>query len=638
MSNVNIIEIEEDKNLQEGTPDYSNLMTEEQKRRGQYYSQCYLTRRGEVDAKYKNEWDYLQMQYECQRTPDAEDEDYPNSFIPLTTPTVEGQVASMMESDIDFRHVTNNPGHETYMSKLDAASELYRRKNNFKQHFKDFARGYDLLGNAFVTISWEKTRNGAKKGLSGIPRISIPNVLSVLVDGRIKDYKDLQYAEYIIHEIGYQTVAWARQEFGDDYANALSTESNRQEGYDPDQSADDSHTFMLLHVWTRTNKNNNLQLIRMDSNGLIFKESDPKKPYYENVDNEYPFGMARMMPKLGCFYGFGDGAILKPMQECVNKLADELELAARFSAQGRTYVDKKAHMAPSQITSDPSKIILCDDPNQNIFVTEGKGVNNIIFNMISFLLRESQRATRFHDAMTGNQQGTSATATQINTQLAQGNVGIKDKKADLSDVMGWADMYALKLCLQYWKTPFWSSLGRDSSEWIDPEGMKNVPDTVPATKNTFDKILKDIDEKKIENVPSVPYFETAKKESGEIIKNALDFSTKVIIGESVPKGAIPLYNMILGLGQMKVMDKDGKIVPLVTAKRLEELIEELIGIKLKTQSEEREQKANMSPFNTTIANQINPVGDNNTVQVPTVNQGLQQNVPQMPNNDSRKVS
>jgi hypothetical protein len=294
-------------------------------------------------------------------------------------------------------------------------------------------------------------------------------------------------------------------------------------------------------------------------------------------------------------------------------------------------------MEGSQITSDPSKIILCKQPRDNILIAPSGGINPVVQNMIEFLLREAQKATRFHEAMTGNQQGTSATATQINTQLAQGNVGIKDKKADIAETMAWADMYALKLCLQYWKSPFWSSLGRDSSVWIDTKDMNQVDAVVPMTKDTFDKILKGVEERKIENTPNISYFETAKNAKGDIIKTALEFSTKVIIGESIPKGAIPLYNMILGLGQMKVMDKDGTLKPLVTAKRLEELIEELIGIKLKTESEEREQKNAMSPFNTTIANQINPVGNNDTVQVPTANQGLQQNVPQMPNNDSRKV-
>jgi hypothetical protein len=194
--------IEEEKKFQNGNPDYTKLMTDEQRARGDYYSYEYFLRRGEVDAKYKEDWDYLQKLYECRRDPVADDPDAPCSFIPLLTPTVEGQIASMMESNIDFRHVTNNPGHQNYMPILDAASNYYRNKNKFKQHFKDFARYYDLLGNCWVTITWEKSYSKRDTEPGGCPRISVPPILSVLVDGKIKDYKDLQYAEYIIHEIG----------------------------------------------------------------------------------------------------------------------------------------------------------------------------------------------------------------------------------------------------------------------------------------------------------------------------------------------------------------------------------------------------------------------------------------------------
>jgi hypothetical protein len=372
----------------------------------------------------------------------------------------------------------------------------------------------------------------------------------------------------------------------------------------------------------------------------VFEESDSSKPYYENVDNEYPFGIARMMPQLGCFYGFGDGKILMPMQETVNKLVDELELAARFSAQARTYIDPMAKVNTSEITSNPADLIYCKSPRENILTVPAPGVNSVIFNMIEFLLREAQKATRFHESMTGNQQGASATATQINSQLSQGSVGIKDKKSDISKVMGWADMYALNLCIEKWDKPFWAQLSSGYAEWIDMESLASVNATVPMTAKTSKMVTDSFRGMDISGMDmDIPNYEDAKDEDGEPIVDGINFTTEVIMGESIPKGATDMYNIWLGLSQMTVLNASGQPEPFVTPDRLRQAFEELLGTKLKTDKEEIKQSMPSSQMNAQGLNQMNPIGNGGTVQVPTATpSNLQQTVPQMPQGDSRKVS
>lgn len=635
------IEIYEDNNEQEGgSVDYSHLMTEEQIRRGEYYSQQYRIRRGEIDTQYKQEWDRLWKLYECERAATEDDPDFPNSFVPIITPTVEGQVASMTEADIDFRHVTNNPGHQSYMKTLDAISEFYRKKSRYKLNFKDFARSYNVIGNAWITLSWKKC-NSNEKGPGGYPKITIPNPLSVLPDGKIKDVKDIQDAEYIIHEIGFQPISWARKEYGDEYADAIISGFNRYESDDAEPSYDDTNTFMLLNVWTRSNEQGNLQLIQMDANGLILYESDPDSPYYKYVNNEYPFGIARMIPSLGSFYGKGDGHILRRMQETINNLTDELELAARFSAQSRIFVDPAGKMAPEQITSDPSDPVICIDPRNNIFISPSAGINPVVQTMIEYLLRESQKATRFHESMTGNQKGTSATATQINTQLAQGTVGIKDKKNDIADVMSWADMYAINLCIERWDKGFWANVSNDYSIWIDPEELEKVPATVPVKSSTIGKTIKKMlgGFKGIGDsgtAPKTQAYEQA-KDGKDLITTQLDFSTKVIIGESIPKGRTDMYNILLGLSQMTVMNKDGQPEPLISANRLREAMEDVLGMKLKTEQEENEDVIrDAGQMMQDKLNMLNPIGNEEKIQTPTA-PNLQQTVPQQIDEDNRRV-
>jgi len=626
MSTLVYEEVQEE---QVSSGDWKGLVTDAQYERGQYYSDLYNTRSGEI-SRNKNLWDRLVELYACQRLPDERDPDYPNNFIPLLTPTVEGQVASIIEADIEFTHVTDNPAHRAFMPKYDAASQYFRRKNKFMLHFKDFTRTYDLLGNCWITPCWENSLTNSSNRPNGFPRLIVPPLLSVMVDGRIKDYKDLQYAEYIIHEIGFQTIGWARKQYGDEKANALTVGYNRYDGENPDISVDDSKSFMLLHVWTRNNPQNNLQLIEMDSAGFILRESDSSKPYYKNVDNEYPFYFCRMIPIVGQFYGYGDGQILKPMQECVNNLVDELELAARFSAQSKILVDPKAKMDGDQINSDPSQPAICVDPNGNVRVLQGGGINPVVVTMIEFLLREAQRATRFSDIMTGNQQGSSATATQINSQMLQGSVGINDKKSDIAQTMEWVDRYCLKLCLEKWDKPFWASLGHNYSQYIDPVELGRAPAVVPLTNA---KMNEHLERAKGNSNYRIPTIEEVYDETDELVMSDIDFDTKVIMSSDIPRGKNDQYNILLGLAQMQVLGANGQVQPLITPKRLKELLEQILGFKLQTEGEE------VDEFAGTIAptvSQINPVGAGGTVQTPTaIPSNLMGTVPQTPGGDQR---
>lgn len=628
---MSLIEIDEDKDLQKGNVDYSALMTPHQRKRGDFYSQQYFIRRGEVDDANREEWEELTKMYNCERDPVPDDPDFPCSVMPVLTPTIEGQTASMMESKTDFKHVSNNPAQRVFMRKYDAASSYYRPKSRYQQHMKDFTRGYLLYGTSWVTIGWEPGFSKNKYRPNGHPQIVVPGIGSILVDGSIKDVKDLQYARYIIQEQGNVPISWIRSEYGDKYADAVLAGFNGSGNSDDNEvSYDDTTTTMLLHVWTRTNKYKNLQLIEMDANGLILKQSDASKPYYKFVDNEYPFYAVRMIPRFGQFYGMGDGVILRPIQDTVNKLTDELILAARFSAQPHLFIDPSAKVAEGQVTSNPADIIYAKDPKNNVYPVQGMGLNQVVMQTIQYFMQVAQQATRFSPIMTGNQSGVSATATQINGQLSQGSVGIRDKKTDISTAMEWADMYALKLCLQYWDKPFWASFGEDTSEFLDMESMSQLPTAVPTTAESIDKMMQ---EQTDGGTPTLPdYYETI---DGVIDP---DFETQVIIGEAIPKGGTEMYNILLGLAQIQILNKDtGAVEPLITPAKMRQAMEDILGMKLKTDKEEFDNLK--ETFITQAMGSLNPVGQNgivqNTQSAPPEN--LQATVPQMPSGDSRQV-
>jgi hypothetical protein len=347
----------------------------------------------------------------------------------------------------------------------------------------------------------------------------------------------------------------------------------------------------------------------MDSTGFILRQSDPSKPFYLCVDNEYPFYFARMIPKLGSFYGHGDGKILKYMQNLINQLADEMELAARYNAQTKVFIDaEKADLRLEEFDSDPSHPIVCNNPHQNVFPMPGQGISNVIPTMIQFLLDQAQRATRFSDIMTGTQQGVSATATQISGQLTQGSVGIKDKASDLQNAMAWCDKYCLKLCLEKWDIPFWvSKFGgqADDVEFIDMQEMNKVSPVVPATGA---KIMERLNlKRKNPKAKTVKYDVVKGKPAG-----MLDFDVTVKLAAGFPKGKNDQFNQLTSLLQLTMIDPTtGQPQPFVDIDIARAKMEEIIGFKLSNDSMSTKPQPVMAN-----GGAINPLGASGEVTMP----------------------
>lgn len=621
-----LLEIYEDRNDVQGTSTgFSDLMTPEQTDRGQYYQQQYNMRRGELD-KYKVEWDELQEMAECRRQPYSNDPTAPMSFIPLITPTVEGQVASMTEAEIDFVHYSDNPAHQNFIGMLDASSKYMRKKNQFLRHIKDHSRMYMLLGNAWLTVSWEDCVGRHTQQPSGYPKLTVPPLMSVLVDGKIKDAKDLQHAEYIIQEVAYLPLKLARDVYGDEYAEQISIGQNRLDGKDPDITYDDTKSWTLLLVWTRDNPEKNLQLIEMDVNGLILKESDPSEPYYKYVGNEYPFYFTRMMPQQGKFYGFGDGKILKPMQDTVNKLTDELQLACMHNAQPSLFVDPRSGYDVDEHSQDPSKIKLLENPSQNLYAVQGQGINPVVVTMIEYLLGQAQRATRFSEAMTGQPQAASTTATAIANAMTQGSVGINDKKSDIAAAMRWADMYCLKLCLEKWDSPFWATLSDNVREFINPELMRQAPSATPPTGMNILAMRKKAHEEGREfTADDVPEWESVDGEDGNTAMQDLEFDVEVTLGTPIAQGKNDKFKMLLALMQLNGVDENGLPASVIDFEVVRAELEKLVGFKLG--SKDKKLATNV------LASNANPMAPGNEISMPT---GAQVSLP--PNSQSATMN
>ena len=565
------------------------FMTEEEIKRIDYY----LTKFDEGKADMENnlvEWNEIHLLYKGER--EADYEDAINAYVNVMLPNIEGQVASMTDTNITATCKGKGLSDQKFASTADPIISLIMKESKIKKKVKRSARRYLLLGEAYVMAYWDAD---AFDGF-GIAKLKTPANTKIIVDKNIKDIDDLQEAEYIMVDEGLTSIDWARRKFGEETA-AMITTGNSRPDFDGSRG-DDETSFSMITVWTRNNDAQVLERLQFSYCGVLLsttpkeQRKPPAEPFYTYVFNRYPIFGTGLYPIEDSYHRFGDGKVLKPIQELINKLYDEIVLAIKFSSHGRTYSDPAAMVNPDEFAeSDPSKLILAKNPNDYIKTTMGTGVNQIVFNLLEQLFAKVQEATRFSSLMTGNRTGESMTATQAGIQMQQGNAGIDDKKSDLSGIFSEALSYCLGLCLQFWDTGKALRVAEtEDFQWVDAKQLREIPELVPADTNFIDNWKKGNPKASKEKQPkwmNLKYDddddidETSGKPKSKTATKQLEIDIDISLGEGLPTNKMALYNIVLSLASLQLLDEEtGQPKPLISFNKVRKMIEETLGIKI----------------------------------------------------------
>lgn len=573
----------------DSTVDIDSLMTEEEQKRVAYYIDRYEDSKRKM-AERMVRWELIDKLYKGERQDKSV---YSNNGreINVILPQIEGQVSSLMNNNISGSYKGVGYSDQKFAETCGKVGEFILSQNKMKLIVKKFARRYLKYGTSVLTVNWDEEAFDK----FGIPVFETPRINQVFVDDKIDDVvMDYEKADWIIHEVGAMSIDWARSTFGDDIADAVTVETP-DAGFEFEGSKT-NESFTYLRIWTKNNEKRELELLEVSSNGILLKRKTPNKlPFYTNVFNKYPFFFAGMYHDESDCYYFGDGEILVPYQELINKLLDTIIRAIEFSSMGRTYVDPRSQMNPEDFTlNDPSVPVYARNPHQFIRTERGTGVNDVVFVTMDRMLQEVQKVTRFSSLMTGNRTGEEMTATQAGIQLQQGATGVDDKKSDLSYALGKALTYAIGLCMQYWNSAkaFRIADNENRFEWIDVRQFKNIPEMIPATSDYRQNFRNQNPE------AEAPEFMQATREKAdgttENITKQLEMDIVVNIGEGLPNNKIAMYNLVLSLAQIQLFDETtGQVKPAVGYNKFCEMVESYLGINLMDKGDENERLAQL---------------------------------------------
>lgn len=593
-----------------------DIMTEEEQERASFYAKEY-SRQKQLMKNRSDKWLEIEEAYSNERVSDPVFNNNDDKRINILQPQIEGQVTAMTNSNISGVYRGVGFSDQKFASTASKIGDFILNQNNIRSHVKKFGRRYVKFGTSVLHVEWD---NEALND-TGLPIFTTPKLSTVFVDDKIDDLvMELDKADYIIQEIGKNSLEYLAREFSEDYLPIIQA-SKMQDDFEQEDTTE--NTFMYLKVWTKNNEKRELELIEMTEDGIILKRDgkDNPKPYYKHTFNRYPFFFATLYDNEQDIYGYGDGDFLLPYQKYIDKLMDIILRATSASSLGRTYFDPQSHLDIYTFTEgDPLKPIPCKNPNSTIRTERGQGVSDIVFRVLEIILQQVYNTTRFSPLMTGNNTGENMTATQAGIQLQQGQTGIDDKKKDISYSFGKCLGYAIGLCMEKWDSAIALRIAdnEEKFEWIDARQLAEIPVMIPSSNeytNAFKNKNPDaevpeymqlskeeefevetdnplLDEETgnpiIDEETSEPLKETVTKKETKYVTKELELDIDVTIGEGIPNNKVALYNIMLQLSQIQLLDeKTGALRPIVTYNIFKDIVEETLGIVIK--DEEMEQ-------------------------------------------------
>jgi hypothetical protein len=555
----------------EGKTEYRlSFMTEEETRMVDNFLTKIEQNRSYMDEYYAR-WEKEQEAYAGDQ---PIEENRPNTRVNIINANVEGQVAAIVENNIAVSCRGEGPSDQPFARWAQIGLDWTLRKNHIKRLLERHERRRGLFGAVWFKVYWDPD---AIDGF-GLATITCPPLTSVFVDMKINDPMRLQEAEYIA-EVMLKSKTWAKQEYGDIADHIFYGGSDRSPIFTKEKTTDDEDAFWLVQLWTKTD--GMLRLIEFSEDGVLlydsFKEWDgkrfvekkEKRSFYRR--NMYPYFLTIMYPEEGKLFGFGDGKLLRSLQDMLNDLYDQIRRAAR---PNRIFFDETSEVDLEDLDADDGPVP-CRDPNRTIRIVELGKVNPALWQLIKAVHEETQRVTRFSELMMG-QKTMAKTATEAAIQQQQGNSATDHKKLILEETLTEVCEYLLDLMMENYTGGkfFRIDENKEDYEWVDFRQMLNVPVLIPAGDGFIEEFRRNNPE------TPLPKWQQLKDESGVPVTKSVDLDIEINLGAGLPKNKAFLYQMFLALSKAVIEGKNA-----VTWQEFRKFAKDFLGLPLEENPE-----------------------------------------------------
>jgi hypothetical protein len=475
-----------------------------------------------------------------------EDDNDPGSSTNIVHPNIEGEIASLIDSNISIRVKAVGPSDLPFIDVTRVMLTWCIEQNKMKRKLDVHERRRKKFGTGIFRLLFDYEFQDE----FGLPTLEPVNPAYIHVDPNITNIYKIQDAEFIIESTN-KSIAWARRKYGDEKADAIIP------GYDPVERGDrlfgeddgdtlSADNFIHLYVWFR-DEDDEMVLVQCSACGVKLEDSRDEDSEIEFANNKFPYYFTPMYFREGTIYAKGDAELLVNTQDLVNELDDQIRINARLTGNPQRIVDIKSGINVSKLTNEAGLNIPSRDINGMKYL-EKPGMPSYILDRRKYALEyESVRQTRFSDQQTGMPQKGVDTATESLALSQAAAAGTNQKKSlveeTFSDIL--SDMLDM-MTLNYTEEQAFSiTEDEETFYWFRASELNQVPKIVRATAD-YAKQYKDKNKR-------IPKYMIVKDEGGKIIRSKAKFNFYATIGAGLPSNPAFVYRMMMESMQNKAI-------------------------------------------------------------------------------------
>lgn len=497
--------------------------------------------------------------YWAGRVNEAGGEDHPASNTNIIHPIIESQVADLVDQPLDILLKGLEPSDQRYAKNTQALIDWVWKKNNPELKLDKAERQRLKFGGSVIKVWFDPFAFNDR----GLPTFDPINPANFFPDPKIKDYLKMQDADFIIHAMP-KSIKYLRQRFGE---VAKMVEANAQYQYSPliyEGSASDTSgesgksQALLIEQWSRELNESDEWILRVVhmANGIILRDSfeDLKEEetgrissYYEN--GKYPFVYIPCYSREGILWGMGDVGLLKPIQDMINDLDDQIRMNARLMGNIQIVVGIATGINLKKWTNKPGLKIPARDPNAWQIV-KPPPIPNHIPGRRQEGFKEAEIISGRSDIVEGRSGGSLRAASAVISMQEAGLRRVNHKR--LLAQAGYK--MVVELLLDYIKEFYTEEMafritGVEPTDtdndfmWFKGSQLNNIPKLVPDYGAPTDDTGK------------LPLTEL-RDEQGNIMDKEAEFDIEVIVGTGLPNNKAFVYQATVELHREGILTNE----------------------------------------------------------------------------------
>lgn len=322
--------------------DYGNGNSEKEQELAQEVIDQYLAAKADKEAKGCHDTWAEAVDYYQNHQNEPEDDDDPGSVTNILHPLIEAQVSEVVDTEIEFSAVPYGPEGTAFKTEVERACNWVKEYNRLPVKLDRSERWRGLFGETWGHVTFDPNENYPY----GMIKFGFENPAQVFADPKVKAPYLIDDAEFIILEI-VKPLGWFKRTFPDkghlvkeDSVGGGGSEIFRDETANGAMDYGTNQARLLIRYsydedgYIRCVKigGEDSMIVLYDSmtDPALENETGERKPWLKL--RKYPLRPLILYPKEGQCHGMSEHELVKPLQDLINELDDQLRMNGRQMA------------------------------------------------------------------------------------------------------------------------------------------------------------------------------------------------------------------------------------------------------------------------------------------------------------------